>query len=361
MFAFPILQNLHHLYKPIVIAACMAAVMLAPASKAETLTVVTGKTVDRPDTHTLVVAKYNDDFRTAPTMRVDVNSDGAFQFSVSDSLPTRYSIYCLEELQRGSWHTYSFFAEGNSVRVTIQAEGYDIESNGREQQLATRHKTLLHDSIDSKFDGIYKKFDELRERNALYAPEFDALIDSARKVTDATLRDALYREISKLNDDPKRKYSPEGYAVERMASSLMSKRDSLSQQFIADNVSRFGLSEIISSLSYLRDDVAKLRTYDELLNGAYKSAFSDDDPQMAEALMLLGSRGLKVVGVARESGDLTAYNMALEKDAYPWENFVDMNDVNNIWKMNGVPNAGGRIRGGCRRNHFGRRPHHRGD
>lgn len=54
-------------------------------------------------------------------------------------------------------------------------------------------------------------------------------------------------------------------------------------------------------------------------------------------------KGFKVIAVARESDDCNAMNEAMEKDGYPWESFVDLNDQDKVWRINSAGNGGGKI------------------
>ena len=54
-------------------------------------------------------------------------------------------------------------------------------------------------------------------------------------------------------------------------------------------------------------------------------------------------KGFKVIAVARESDNCIAMNKAMEKDGYPWESFVDLNDSDNVWRINRAGNGGGKI------------------
>ena len=54
-------------------------------------------------------------------------------------------------------------------------------------------------------------------------------------------------------------------------------------------------------------------------------------------------KGFKVVAIARESDNCIAMNKAIEKDGYPWESFVDLNDRDNVWRINRAGNGGGKI------------------
>lgn len=54
-------------------------------------------------------------------------------------------------------------------------------------------------------------------------------------------------------------------------------------------------------------------------------------------------KGLAYVAVAREFGNADEMHKAIEKDGYPWKSYVEIDDRDNIWTLNGCPNAGGRV------------------
>jgi len=51
-------------------------------------------------------------------------------------------------------------------------------------------------------------------------------------------------------------------------------------------------------------------------------------------------KGFTVVGIARENNRNSMIN-AKEKDGYPWQDLLELNDKNSIWNKYGVGNAGG--------------------
>lgn len=54
-------------------------------------------------------------------------------------------------------------------------------------------------------------------------------------------------------------------------------------------------------------------------------------------------RGLVIVGVAREFKDTKDWHLALERDAYPWLNLLEMDDATQLWEQYGAGNAGGKV------------------
>ena len=53
------------------------------------------------------------------------------------------------------------------------------------------------------------------------------------------------------------------------------------------------------------------------------------------------NKGFVVIGVARERGSSSAAETAVKLDKYPWENLVELNDVEQIWEKYGIGGAAG--------------------
>lgn len=54
-------------------------------------------------------------------------------------------------------------------------------------------------------------------------------------------------------------------------------------------------------------------------------------------------KGFKVIAIAREEDNCDAMNQCIKYDGYPWENFVDLGDRGNVWRINNAGNSGGKI------------------
>ena len=54
-------------------------------------------------------------------------------------------------------------------------------------------------------------------------------------------------------------------------------------------------------------------------------------------------RGLVIVGIAREFKDTEAWHTALERDAYPWLNLLELDDATQLWERYGAGNSGGKV------------------
>ncbi len=51
-------------------------------------------------------------------------------------------------------------------------------------------------------------------------------------------------------------------------------------------------------------------------------------------------KGFVVIGVAQEK-DISSAEAAIKSDKYPWENFIELNGVEQIWHKYGIGNSGG--------------------
>ncbi len=199
-------------------------------------------------------------------------------------------------------------------------------------------------------------------------------------------------------------YSEEYLKYEKELADLYSRSDRMKRNFISENPSLYGLSCIKQALMYKGWSAwLDVPAYEEIFETTYKNSFPGH-PLTEEIAGLIEARnvkagnkypdfkvtredgsteqisslikgnvavidlwaswcgpcrrhsmelipvyekykdkGFKVIAVARESDNCREMKKAMEKDGYPWESFVDLNDRDNIWRINRANNAGGKI------------------
>lgn len=200
-------------------------------------------------------------------------------------------------------------------------------------------------------------------------------------------------------------YSKEYLKYKKEMTDIYSKSDQMKRTFISENPSLFGLYSIKDALMNGGDiaDGIDIQAYEDIFETIYKDRFPGH-PYTAEISGLIEARdvkagnkypdfkvtredgtteqisslikgnvavidlwaswcgpcrrhskelipvyekykdkGFKVIAIARESENCLAMNHAMETDGYPWESFVDLNDRNNVWRINRAGNGGGKI------------------
>ena len=98
----------------------------------------------------------------------------------------------------------------------------------------------------------------------------------------------------------------------------------------------YGSTEKISSL--IKDNVAVIDLWASWCGPCRKHS-----KELIPIYEKYKDKGFKLIAIAREKNDCKAMNRAMEKDGYPWESFVDLNDRDNVWKINRANNSGGKI------------------
>jgi len=55
------------------------------------------------------------------------------------------------------------------------------------------------------------------------------------------------------------------------------------------------------------------------------------------------NHGFTVIAIAREKGNTENMESAVKKDGYPWQQYIELNDKNQIWNRHGIGLSGGGI------------------
>ncbi|MDE6648665.1 MAG: redoxin family protein [Muribaculaceae bacterium] len=211
---------------------------------------------------------------------------------------------------------------------------------------------------------------------------------------------------SRQNSDAHSKfYSKEYLEYEKELNELFYKVDTMKRNFISEYPSLYGLFSIKDAIMYATDANGRMDipAYEDIFENIYKNKFPDH-PYTEEISGLIEARnvkagnrypdfkvtredgsterisslikgnvavidlwaswcgpcrrhsielipvyekykdkGFKVIAVARESDNCIAMKKAMKKDGYPWESFVDLNDRDNVWRINRAGNGGGKI------------------
>lgn len=272
--------------------------------------------------------------------------------------------------------------------------------------LAEKFSEMDKERFNAKRELLYANLHSLHENGKAYTPEFQNLLDQLDTTPKVESRDSIRELVSRMNKGPKeRRYTKEYLAYHTELNRLYSQADSLKRSFISQNPSIYGLYSIKYAflLAGSRHDWIDLPAYIDIFERYYKEQMSDH-PYTEEIQGLIDARqmkvgnrypdykvtredgsteriaslikgntavidlwaswcgpcrkhskeliplyekykdkGFKVIAVARESDDCTAMNEAMKKDGYPWESFVDINDRDNVWRINQAGNGGGKI------------------
>ena len=355
---------------------------------------ITGTVIDRPESKVLELYTHIDGEAAAssrPVAEIKIR-DGKFAYDLVLDEADYCTLSFAEEKARGSWFPIHFIADGDTVRLTLypDAEEHRIEGTG-----ATAEFQGYKEQLALLNEAYYEKVDSLDDCNAYNSEAYSALIaqlETTDQRSDAFK--ALVEQFNAMPDEEKLTETAFNQRKEYEAEYLAALLAMLDQE---PTIARYAL--LAEQMQYRLPDGAILeiyeRRYADALADHYLSAYCrrqlaglrvavgkqyidfeapDVEGTMHRLSTLMegaeltlldlwaswcgpcrrGSiavlplyeeykeRGFKVIGVARESEDLSDLKRAIKQDGYPWPQLVELDDRIHLWSQYGCSNAAGR-------------------
>lgn len=355
---------------------------------------ITGTVIDRPESKVLELYTHIDGEAAAssrPVAEIKIR-DGKFAYDLVLDEADYCTLSFAEEKARGSWFPIHFIADGDTVRMTLypDAEEHRIEGTG-----ATAEFQGYKEQLALLNEAYYEKVDSLDDCNAYNSEAYSALIaqlETTDQRSDAFK--ALVEQFNAMPDEEKLTETAFNQQKAHEAEYLASLLAILDQK---PTLARYAL--LAEQMQYRLPDGAILeiyeRRYANALTDHYLSAYCrrqlaglrvavgkqyidfeapDVEGTMHRLSTLMegaeltlldlwaswcgpcrrGSiavlplyeeykeRGFKVIGVARESEDLSDLKRAIKQDGYPWPQLVELDDRIHLWSQYGCSNAAGR-------------------
>lgn len=355
---------------------------------------ITGSVIDRPESKVLELYTHIDGEAAAssrPVAEIKIR-DGKFAYDLALDEADYCTLSFAEEKARGSWFPIHFIADGDTVRLTLypDAEEHRIEGTG-----ATAEFQGYKEQLALLNEAYYEKVDSLDECNAYNSEAYSALI--AQLETTDQRSDAFKALVEQFNAMPDE---------EKLTETAFNQQKAYEAEYLAallaildqkPTLARYAL--LAEQMQYRLPDGAILeiyeRRYADALTDHYLSAYCrrqlaglrvavgkqyidfeapDVEGTMHRLSTLMegaeltlldlwaswcgpcrrGSiavlplyeeykeRGFKVIGVARESEDLSDLKRAIKQDGYPWPQLVELDDRIHLWSQYGCSNAAGR-------------------
>lgn len=355
---------------------------------------ITGTVIDRPESKVLELYTHIDGEAAAssrPVAEIKIR-DGKFAYDLVLDEADYCTLSFAEEKARGSWFPIHFIADGDTVRLTLypDAEEHRIEGTG-----ATAEFQGYKEQLALLNEAYYEKVDSLDDCNAYNSEAYSVLI--AQLETTDQRSDAFKALVEQFNAMPDE---------EKLTETALNQQKAYEAEYLASllaildqkpTLARYAL--LAEQMQYRLPDGAVLeiyeRRYADALTDHYLSAYCRrqlaglrvavgkqyidfEAPDVEGTMYRLSTlmegaeltlldlwaswcgpcrrgsiavlplyeeykeRGFKVIGVARESEDLSDLKRAIEQDGYPWPQLVELDDRIHLWSQYGCSNAAGR-------------------
>ena len=368
---------------------------------------ITGTVIGRPECKEVTIMESGNDMRINGVIPVKIVDGKFSYTLRSDVPRAYQLFFYDDVKKYGGYRYIPFMSgNGDIEMICYDREREDsskiVSSTVPENLIAKRFDDIYAKECGAEQDLVYAGIDSLYACGAAYTPEFGQLLNRQKATPKGGERDSLNRLITEYSSRPKdQRYTREYLEYDKRLNKVMLKRDSLTRIFISGTPSVFGLNKIKEVLLQ-KTPLADIDDYVHIFETVYKDSMAEH-PYIADITQLLeakkvkagnkypdykitrpdGStemisslidgnvavinlwaswcgpcrrhsmelipiyekykdRGFKVVAIAREVL-ATLMDKAMEKDSYPWESFVDLNDNDGVWRKNGAGNSGGKI------------------
>jgi len=360
-----------------------------------------GEVVDRPQSVRLMLIKEGENLRFTQGVSIPIR-DGKFEFVLHCNHEEFYQLIFWDEHIQSSWRPIKFISEQGVINFTLHpSDQFDknIVSGGKLNKEYREFEIEDTKEVKPFYDALNARNERLRESGKYYTPEVQSILDKMNEIVDESERRALSDQISKLFGEG-RYFTPDAKAVEESGDSVRRVMQLWRLQYAKENPNIVGfgiLKSVIRDVVQSKNDISQ---FVEVYQTVFALKFPDH-PYSAQMEDLLRSSSLRVgipfidftavdfnnkqvslserisgkpallhlwaswcgpcrrdgielipvyeefrdkrfvvIGVAREKSISTA-EAAAKQDKYPWENLVELNDVEQIWVKYGIGNAAG--------------------
>lgn len=367
--------------------------------------VLTGKLIDRPETKVLVLLKYGDDFRIKSD-EIKVRRDGSFKHLIKDT-NCLYNLICEDDLRHGAFRPATFISSpGDSIYMQIYPFDDNVNMNlssGSEDNDRYNYLTInstFQKTAKNYKDSCLRLLEPMYEDGSAYTSEYKNLIkkcEEAAKSNNLELWDSLNNAIAKAKNN---QYTEKARRIVDLYSAKNKECILWQMEQISKTIDVAGLAVLSSVASSdmidIKDYMTLVNSYNatfptnhltKILNNALLSSslsigskfidfeLTDEDgttsklselvkgkvavidlwssfcgPCIRKSISFIpvwekfSSSNFTIIGVARENDEsIIKMRQILDKYKFPWKNFVELNDKENIWSRCNMTNAGGSV------------------
>ena len=328
-----------------------------------------GEVIDRPKSKKLILMKVGDDPRIKGELLIPIKK-GKFEYVLNCDHEEIYRLIFENEWKRGAWRYIDFISEQGSVNFTLHSidqsdmnivEGGPINKEYLEYKNVTSNKNKELEPLQA----VQAKFKEITGTTLVSSATEDLYYQIMRE--DSTYQEWLLWKLAYAREHP----TIVGYSMllsitrnELNAINDFSPYNDVYQTIFASKypdhpytvqmIDLFTRSSFKAGMPYIDftavDFTGKPIKLSERITGkpavlhlwaSWCGPCRQKGKDLIPVYEEFRNKGFVVVGVARERGSSAAAEAAVKQDKYPWENLVEIDDVEKIWNKYGIGNAGG--------------------
>lgn len=385
------------------LGGCVASISSVYAQKVDKQIVchIKGTVVDNPECRYLLLLPSGADSRITKCDTIPVGGDGRFSYTLRRRCNEPYELIAGNELSQH--YVAVFIAENGTVNVTLYPFRSDRRPMITSQAPVNKEMLRVHDDYRSRFfEKLERERETLESTGKDYTPEMQELKEKWIKAADDKEREALWPLVDSLVQAGK-EYTAEYLEVNRKYEEAMRMSAEYLLDYAAENRTLVGLYYLFNcAQSAKRHGDGYVQRVADVYNAHYAGLFVDnamsgrmrnwiaslqirvggkfidftapdvdgkehrlsDEIKGKVALIDLWAswcgpcrrksksmiplyetykdKGFTVVGVARERDSDAAMRKAVQQDAYPWLNMLEIDDRIRLWERYGVGQSGGR-------------------
>ena len=320
-----------------------------------------GVVKDRPQSSRLVLLKEGENMRFTQGISIPIN-DGEFEYTFYCDYEELYQLVFADENDQGAWRPIQFISEHGVVNFTLHPiNQFDMN--------IVEGGVLNKEYWDFQIEGIRKQVNLMEEMNTKIEQLSKEITDIASVAK--ALQDSLMRELSLwILQYAEERPTIVGYSILVFAKDLFMPLNDISpivnvyqtifaanfpnHPYTAKMINFFRSSSLNAGVEFIDftavDFNGKTVKLSERIAGkltvihlwaSWCIPCRQKGKELIPVYEEFRDKGFLVIGVARERGSSDAAEAAVKLDKYPWENFVELNDAEQIWEKYGIGNAAG--------------------
>ena len=325
------------------IAALMAIVALS--ARAQVKCHVIGTVADGTVPSELVICKDHTDPKDSP-MRLAVNN-GRFEYDIEESQIEKYNIVDFGEvLEKGMTSRLGDFFVEDGATITIHLDGdeFQITSTGKEFQ----KWQAMQDALKEKFLPVFEKIDEDDEAAMeqldrdiekwtldYYSthPTLGFLLDLYGQLSSFRYNDTQLGQMLDIYHQKYTSFCPEHPVHQRIA-----EQESKEYQICGHKYNDYDIRTMdgqkVRASDYFKDHLTLVVCWASWCSPCIREA-NDVIPIYQQ----YHDRGLNVFSLSNESKSTDAMRKIVERNGYPWNCFVDIDNEFGVFERHGTHNS----------------------